>query len=309
MNGSRAYAMFTSLLTVLVFSVGISHGQKVKELGEMAQFGVSPSLFELNIGTKPSVHSLRLMNMGVGSAEVKVSVVPWSLNENNQIEVIPSSEQTLDQWIVFNPGRFTIAGKSTQTVRFSIRPRVRPQTGEHRAMIYLEQILPEAEKVETIRINFKVGVAVYAYVGDVERSGTVDDLEARADEEQIVARLDVQSVGNAHVRIRGDYYVWPVKLFPGEDSILNVAQVQDTSESIGTVVGSGKLPSLPVLPGTRRSIPLVTQHSLEPGEYVLAMIGNLSGIPFSRSTSFIVPAVQQETAPLNQVAQVPGGDK
>lgn len=277
-------------------------GQKVTELGELAQLAVSPSRFELELDGRPSVHSLRLTNLGVGATEVKVSVVPWVLDERNQIQVVPPDEQSLDQWIVFNPSRFRIEGNSFQTVRFSIRPRVQPEPGEHRAMIYIEQV-KGPEKGKTIQIQFKVGVAVYAYFGEIERTGKVDGVEARADQKRVVARVDIKSDGNAHVRMDGDYYIWPVTTFPGEDQILNVDFKANDGGGEAALVGTGRLPTMPVLPGTQRAVVLTADHHLKPGEYVLALIGSLSGTPFSRSTAFRVPEPEAGPPALNQVAQ------
>lgn len=295
---------FIVVLVVSLASFGLVCAQTLNEVGEMVQFAVSPSRFELEMGTQPTMHSLRLMNMGSSPAEVQVSVVPWRLDEQNQVELVEPSEQSLDQWIVFNPSRFTVVGNSSQTVRFSIRPRVRPEPGEHRAMIYLEQVLPQSN-AKTIRVNFKVGVAVYAYFGDIDRAGSVNGVEARASDQHIVARVDIESLGNAHVRMNGDYYIWPVTTFPGENQILQASQENRVAERIGSVVGSGKLPTLPVLPGTRRNIPVTANHNLEPGEYVLALIGELSGRSFSKATAFRVPEPEPKAPRFNQVAQAP----
>jgi hypothetical protein len=229
------------------------------------------------------------MNLGDGPVDVEVVVASWDLDESNQIRILEPNEQSLDQWIVINPLRFTVPGGESQTVRFSIRPRVRPEPGEHRAMIYFNQVLPEEERSQHImRVKFSFGVAVYGLVGDVVRSGRLNDVHVDDGSNPLVARLDVSSDGSAHVRMTGQYAIYPADAYPGSDK---TSWIQDQSPREIQVpelaVAAGMLPARPVLAATRREVLLQTRRELPPGDYVLDLNGDLEGeaidvaIPFT----------------------------
>jgi hypothetical protein len=249
------------------------------------QVAISPSRFELDVTPQPTTESVRIMNLGDAPIEVQVSIVNWDLDEANQVRVLEPTEQSLDQWMTINPLRFTVAPRETQNVRFSIRPRVAPEPGEHRAMIYLDQILGDEPK-GGVRMRFQYGVAVYGQVGERVRQGTLHGIEVSAGDGVLSASFDISSEGTAHVRMSGQYAVWPADAFPGATA----TTVYDSrSPAPAAVLRVGDLPSLPVLPGYRRQLLLAEELTLPPGAYVLDVNGELSGMSLDRTIPFTVP--------------------
>lgn len=126
-----------------------------------AQVGLSPPKLDITIDEsgKPSTHSIRIVNFGKKAVEVQVSVYNWEMDEDSQVRIIPPTDQSLDQWMVINPLRFTLPSEGSQAVRFSVRPKVKPEPGEHRAMIFFEQVPPDDDAPE-IRFVFRLGAAV-----------------------------------------------------------------------------------------------------------------------------------------------------
>ena len=248
------------------------------------QVAISPSRFELDIGPQSTTESVRIMNLGDAPIEVQVSVVNWDLDEANQVRVLEPTEQSLDQWMTINPLRFTVAPREAQNVRFSIRPRVAPEPGEHRAMIYLDQILGD-EPRGGVRMRFQYGVAVYGQVGERVRNGALQGIDVSADDGVLSARFDISSEGTAHCRMSGQYAIWPAGAFPGEAA----TGVHDSRQPApAAVVRIGDLPSIPVLPGSRRQLVLQEQLTLAPGDYVLDINGDLSGTPVDLAAPFTV---------------------
>ena len=253
--------------------------------------GASPSRFELELGSRPLNEALKIFNYGNEPARIQVSVNSWTLDERNEVQMTAPTEQSLDQWMIVSPMAFEVPPDSFQTVRFSIRPRVQPLPGEHRAMIYLQQ-QPVEGLVEgkTIDVIGRVGVAVYAYVGAVERVGKLNDLEVHPDGELQIASFDISSIGTAHVRMSGQYTVWPADQYVAEDpaSVSAEATGNDLVFPEGALA-VGWLPPSPVLPDARRRLPLRFGQDLPAGEYVFDVRGELGGeqlrlgVPFSIS--------------------------
>jgi hypothetical protein len=255
-----------------------------------AQIAVSPSRFELEIGSKPTTESVNLMNLSDQDVMIQVTTVSWDLDEANQIRILEPDEQSLDQWMVINPLRFSIPAGKSQTVRFSIRPRVEPEPGEHRAMIYFNQVLPESTKNRVLRVRFNVGVAVYGLAGDATRSGKLNEVRVVEGSNPLILRFDVSSEGLAHVRLNGQYAIYPAESYPGVEQTTLLADNLHTDTSLPeSVLVAGYLPARPVLPDTRRDVLLQVPRELPPGDYVLDLNGELPGQTIDLAVPFTVP--------------------
>ena len=220
-------------------------------------------------GQRPAVRSGRAHG-------AQVQVQHHAALDQRSIRRRAPDEQSLDQWMVVNPLHFSIPARGSQTVRFSIRPRVPPRPGEHRAMIYFNQVLPPAEH-KAVRVKFSFGVAVYAAVGDVSRIGEIHDVSIVPGTNPVVVRLDVSSAGTAHVRLSGRYAIYAADAYSGAQD--SVSRGPAEGQGASAAVASGLLPSRPVLPSTRRQLRIQTEHELPTGAFVLDLSGDLSGQP------------------------------
>lgn len=289
-------ALLGTLLALLLVPAAVASPQEAApprsgaDVRPPAQLAVSPSRFEVELGAKPTVQSARLINMSSRDVTVEVSVVPWDLDDDSRVRLLTPDEQSIDQWMVFNPREFTVPANSEQTVRFSIRPRVRPAEGEHRGMIYFQEKPAANANGTQVQVLFKLGVAVYAYAGEIRRAATLQGLKVASSVSVLEAAFDIESTGNAHVRLDGQYAIWPKAAFPGVAavSLLEGLQVPGFVAPAPVVI-AGSLPSTPVLARTRRQILLTGGHSLPPGDYVLSAIGTLGGVEVREAAEFAVP--------------------
>jgi len=256
------------------------------------QVAISPPRFELQIGSEPTTESIRVANLGEEPVTVQVAASNWDLDEHNQVRVIEPTEQSLDQWMLINPLRFTVPPGRSQNVRFSIRPRVEPEPGERRAMIFLDQVLDRTSPGSGIRMRFQYGVAVYGQVGEATRRGQLHGIDLRYGAGRLVGSFDITNHGNAHVRLDGLYLVRPaVDLSRAEPADTG----DGTSDTLPGVVATGQLPSLPVLPGCRRQLGFDLGLPLDPGDYVLEVQGSLSGTPVDTLIFFEVSGPPEST--------------
>ncbi len=252
-----------------------------------AQIGVSPPKFELPIGKVPTTESLRVFNYGDRKVEVSVTVHNWDLDEKNEVRILPPTEQSLDQWMVINPLRFSIEPSRSQTIRFSIRPRVEPQPGEHRAIIYLEEQRPPDENKTAFQVLFRLGIAVYGHVGEVTRTGMLHHVAI----EDGLVWFDISSQGTANARFDGQYAVWSRDLYPGYSMTEMIADEGNPDAVPPGMLEVGSLPTTPILPGTRRRISMGLPEDLPDGSYMLDLNTALgtavidTGIPFSIAVS------------------------
>ena len=255
---------------------------------QMATIGISPLRIEMALGSRPVAEAIQIMNLGSAPIDLSVSVSNWILDEANQVQVIEPTEQSLDQWIVISPLRLTLAPGRLQTVRFTVRPKVKPEPGEHRAMVFFEEV-PEAEpRPGQTRVVGRVGVAVYANVGEVTRRAVLNCLEVVTVGRTTAAVFDISSEGTAHARMSGRYLVWPVDRFQSAAATAVPPPIGGPSVVPDGAVEAAELPPTPVLPGFRRRIVMRLAQSLEAGSYVLEIDGRLGEQPLRLAYPFAV---------------------
>ncbi|MBD2387970.1 fimbrial biogenesis chaperone [Cylindrospermum sp. FACHB-282] len=257
--------------------------------------GVTPSRFEMEINAnKTRSQAIRVLNLSSKSVVLKVSVSDWVLNEDNKLQLVAPTEQSLSQWIIFTPSKFTIPARSAQTIRFSIRPKVKPRLGEHRALLYLEEVNPDNQQSKGVKVSGRLGVAIYGYVGDIKRVGVLNSVTVDTKPNSLKAIFDISSQGNAYVRLIGQYAIWLAAKYPGVQATKRVANLGKPEAKLPeAVLDAGLLPSLPILPNNQRKLQLPITKTLPPGNYVLDINGTLGGVVIKKGIPFTVPAIKK----------------
>lgn len=252
--------------------------------------GVSPYRIEQEINSKTRSQAIRVLNLSSKPVEVKAVVRSWVMSEDNELQEVPADERSLSQWIIFTPSKFTIPARGAQTVRFAIRPKVQPKIGEHRAVIFFEEI-PKAEKASsTVQTIGKLGVVIYGYTGKITRVGVLNSVTVDTKPNKVTGVFDISNKGNAYVRLSGQYAIWPAAKYPGAEVTQPVANLGKAEAKLPeNLLDVGSLPSSPVLPDNRRRILLPITKKLPPGNYVLDINGELSGVPIDQGIPFTVP--------------------
>ncbi|MEA5572759.1 molecular chaperone [Calothrix sp. UHCC 0171] len=269
------------------------------------EIGVSPPKFEVEMNGKGRSQSIKITNFSAEPVEMQAYVRNWTLNEENKLQEIQSTENSLDQWIVFTPARFTIPPRSSQSLRFAIRPKVQPQEGEHRAVIYLEEVLPQSkENSQSVVTIGRVGIVVYGYAGKIKRAGTLNSINVDAKANSVNAIFDISSTGNANVRMKGQYSIWRAANYPGAKATQPISGISGAASANvklpANVVDAGILRDTPVLASTRRKL-VMPIKKLPPGNYVLDINGDLNGVAVDQGIPFTVPATGTTPAAKNPV--------
>src|SRR5919202_1557858 len=281
--------LFWAIATVLgAIAIG-------SDIGIAGNFAVSPPRLELQIDSSGKNESIRLINTDSEPLEIQTSTYNWVQDENNQVQIVDSTEQSLDWWLLINPLRFTIPPGKAQTVRIAVRPRVKPEEGEHRAMIFFEEVPSAKNKSSAAIVVGRLGVAVYGYAGNIKRIGVLNSVQVEDKGNPVTAIFDISNQGNAHIRMAGEYAIWSAEKYPGAVATKPIPNVgaKDVKLPDGVWEASG-LPTLPILPNNRRKLPLNTTKKLPPGKYVLDINGDLSGTPIDEGIPFTIAPSAQE---------------
>lgn len=260
-----------------------------------AQVGFSPQYYDLSLDEAQKTHAFRLFNMTKEDKQVRVSVVNWDFDDRNEIRLLPSTDSSLDQWVVINPVEFTIPTGQSQAVRFSVRPALELAPGEHRAMLIFDEVpqplaageatTPGAQTA--LRARFQFRTAIYCQVGQVVHSA--DLAQAAADAKGM--HLTLRATGTANARFDAQYMVWKAGSFPGLDKVALLANLSVAKPALPAgMVAAGRLPGQPVLPGGTRDYDEPFATALTPGAYVVVLLGKLGDDKLARQVAFSVPA-------------------
>ena len=244
--------------------------------GPPGQVAISPSLVELSVDDGPVNGSIRMQNLKSEPVTVKVEVFNWTLDERNNVKLLPGDPQSLDRWLLISPLFFTIEPGSSQVIRYSVRPGVRPEPGEHRAMIYLsEQGEGHGPEGQGFRIRFRYGLAMYGYSGSRRESAEIEGLSL--DKGSLALKAVVRNTGNIHTRLTGSYAIWKPGSFPGFRQMMKMIEEGQGGLRPEGLIATGSLHSTPILPGQRRTItePLGAAGPKEGCE--VSIIGRIGG--------------------------------
>jgi len=243
-----------------------------------AQIGISPGHFEITYDGKSKTHSLKLMNYSNRTIQARISLGNWTLNNTELIEIKPTP-QSLDQWILITPVNFKIAPKKTQTIRFAIRPRTKPISGEHRAMIWIDEVgAKESQKGMTAK--FRLGVGVYLNVPPIYPKGKLNTITTKVEKNSIRVSLNYTNNGNVHDRLHGNISLWKAntKLSKKErNKIISKKKVH--KDLISQII----LPSKPILAKLKKRVDLFLAKPTKKGRYLLYLNGKFkNNVEFSK---------------------------
>jgi len=212
------------------------------------KMAISPSRIEMS-PEKKATESITVLNLGSEPMQVEVYVQNWDFDANNNYRALPPNEQSLDQWLIINPVRLSIPAKSQQTVRLAVRPRVKPEDGEHRAMVFFRQLNQQGKG---FNFKFNVGVPIYANFGEVNREAELLGMEFDPIKLRFV--FDILSRGNAYVRPEGVFIAMKAAQAGTDEDLLERLDLNKMSvNNLGSLAG-GKLAAKPVFAGNRRQI-------------------------------------------------------
>jgi len=253
-----------NILVTLALLFGMLASTPLSAADPPGQIAIFPSMFELSVGSNPVNQSIRLKNLKQKPVTITTDVYNWTLDKQNNLQIIPGTPQSLDSWMIINPLSFTINPGQEQVVRFSIRPSAKPEPGEHRAIVYFTEKPEQKADNPAVQVTFRIGVGIYGYTDPVRRSATLQSIGFDAASGSIKAQIS--NNGNVHSRLKGEYSVWEKGTFPGFGKTDGKIQP----------VASGSLNNLPVLAGESRIIETPLSLPGKPGSYTIAVSGEVN---------------------------------
>ncbi len=272
------------------------------------RMGISPDRYQIVFDERGGeTQSLLVQNLSDEPLSLSLSVSNWELNDENQIVVAPPTESSLDQWIVINPLKVTIPPGAPQTIRWAVMPRMQPQQGEYRAIIFVEEELPPRENPNSteIRMKMRYGLPIYGQVGETIESAQLNGVNVAKTGEKL--HIDLSNDGNKHARMSGNYGIWPTAEFPGSKEALKLLRAINPENQAEAEFNFGIMPAAVILPGIRRSVPLDLKLQ-DAGEYTIQLNAEFAQLKITEAISFTnhdIDSVEPEDPSIYRVAGLP----
>ena len=290
--------LFTFRLALLGLLSGVSIHASAQESQAIspslsARMAISPPRIELQLSESGQANGeFAIINVSDRPLAVELSIFNWTLDESNSTKIIPPTPQSLDQWLIVNPLKVDIPANSNQTIRYGIRPKVKPELGEHRAIIYIKE-LPDQTQPESQGVQFRLtyGLPIYANVGKVTRQANIQDSQLLfQDSDKIIFTLDISNPGLYYVRPSGLIGVWQQERYPGDeaaDDYLFEALSSAQADFPNKPAIEKYILNKPVLPKhQRQQNTILLINELSAGSYTARVVANVADHKVRKSINF-----------------------
>ena len=254
-----------------------------------AQVAVSPALLELAYDPHSKTEAITFFNYSDRTIHATISLSNWTLDGNGKTKITPPTPQSLDQWILITPLNFTVKPKDRQTIRFAIRARAKPAAGEHRAMIWIDEVLPSNAKNDGMRAKFRFGIPVYLAVQPAKADGRLQGMQVKAHPGSLNILFVCVNKGNLHDRMDGTISLWkagtPLSQKERDEILLQ-------NKKSKYLVLDTRIPGEPVFPKQKRTIS-TRLNVPKKGRYLLYVKGHFAnGNAFVKEKTVTIPAAK-----------------
>lgn len=168
---------------------------------------ISPPRFEVNVQPgKTTRQIIEITHVANQPGQYRVYTNDWSIApDGNAVfieELVPNSCRP---WVALERRELTLAGNAKIRFRFEILPPANTPATECRFAIMiegLEQVI-KTEGPVSFPVSGRVGVIVYAMVGDARPQLEIIQAGTGTNDGVVVPQLKVSNTGNAHGRLAG----------------------------------------------------------------------------------------------------------
>ena len=252
-----------------------------------AQVSISPSRFEITYDGKSKTHAITFINYSNRHISARLSLANWTLDNQKMIEIAPTP-QSLDQWMLITPLNFTVPPNETQTIRFAIRPRSKPSAGEHRAIIWIDEVLDSSHPSKGMTAKFRLGIPVYLNVPPVYAKGKLQKVTTRSDTKDLQVSLKYTNNGNVHDRLTGTVSLWKANTTLSKKQKIDILS-QDTESN--ALLSKVTIPARPILAKLKQTMIISLPKPKKKGRYLLVINGHFkNGVEFTKEQFITIKA-------------------
>jgi hypothetical protein len=193
---------------------------------------VSPPRFEVAVQPGKTIrHVVEITQASNEKGSYRVYTNDWTIGaDGNAVFADELAANSCRPWVSLERRELTIAANAKMRFRFEITPPADAQSTECRFAIMIEgaEQVVKANGAMSFPVSGRVGVVVYATVGDAAPKLEILPAGTRVSEGMIVPVLNIKNTGNAHGRAMGflkgtdrqgvkiDFSPEPLPILPGQ---------------------------------------------------------------------------------------------
>lgn len=241
------YLMLLLFLFVSVFDIKVE-----------AALVIKPAYIKQKLTQKRISDVFYIKNVGDQEERYRATAIHFVVGDKGGLQVIPSDEYSLAQWIKFNPTEFILPPNTSRMIRYSIIPQGKLKEREYWGAI---QFVPlKGQKVTTkgnegqeisLEVVSVILVPIYGMVDGTKFSGELSNFEARQEKGDIRVLFHVKNTNEGILRLPG------------------VCQIVDSSNKI---IKEVEIKSVVVFPGKNRSMNINIKEKLDSGNYTARVV-------------------------------------
>ncbi len=168
---------------------------------------ISPPRFEVNVQPgKTSRQVIEITHVANQPGKYRVYTNDWSIGaDGNAVFSEELAPNSCRPWVALERRELTLAGNAKIRFRFEVSPPANTSAAECRFAVMiegLEQVI-KTEGPVSFPVSGRVGVIVYAMVGDARPTLDISHAGTGINDGVVVPQLQVRNTGNAHGRLAG----------------------------------------------------------------------------------------------------------
>lgn len=167
---------------------------------------ITPPRFEVQVAPGQSLRQvLEIQHVGQQKGSFRIYTSDWTLNPDNSVTFSDElAEDSCRPWVAIERRELVIEPGARYRYRFEITPPPGTPARECRFAIMVEGLdTARAQGSLNIPVGGRIGVVVYANIGDAAPQLEIASLRVATVNGQSTAVVDVRNRGNAHGRLEG----------------------------------------------------------------------------------------------------------
>ena len=189
-----------------------------------ASIGLSPTKIEINANKlKTNYVTTAVEVKGDVHKPMRFRVYPgfFTINERGEMVLMDVSDDphNIAKKIRYVPSEFNVMPGKTQKLRVNIANINTLPEGENRCVLYIEDVNPKEQMIDTGRpgigaqliVKTRIGVPIYVDKGKFTKEGEIESLKIIKDKGGLYTEMKVLSKGNSKIRCNGKVQIYEDK--------------------------------------------------------------------------------------------------
>lgn len=177
-----------------------------------ASLSISPAFVELSLDKQRPTGQFTISNTGNKPVRYRIQSGHFAFGVNGNFKMIPPDENSLANWIKFNPKELSLPPKSRQQVRFVVIPKRKLQDKLYWGAMQLESLEPNIARGDdqhgrsmSLAVIPAIVVPIFASHGKLDYNFDIQELNVDVNDQGLEFKALVENTGTGQLMLEGIY--------------------------------------------------------------------------------------------------------